>query len=179
MGGVEHEVVELLGRLPHRQVDDEQRVVVGPHVARRLAALVDQPPHEPRRRLGERVDPVERVDELGRVGVVEGLAQAGHVELGEVPPGATSSSPNLRRVAERRRGRHEQRGDLVEAGVGQPHRRALDGDAGPRPAVGVEQRRGHRAHADVALAVVERPAPPAGDQRGRRAARRATSAWRR
>ena len=33
--GAVHEVVELLGRLPHRQVDDQQRVVVGADVARR------------------------------------------------------------------------------------------------------------------------------------------------
>ena len=79
------EVGELFGRLPHRQVDDHQRVVVGPDVARRLAAVVGEPPHETRRRLGDGVDPIEVGDELGGVGVVEGLVETGDVELGEVP----------------------------------------------------------------------------------------------
>ena len=37
VGGAEHEVVEIVGRAPHGQVDDHERVVVGTHVARGLA----------------------------------------------------------------------------------------------------------------------------------------------
>ncbi len=61
-------------RRPHRQVDDGRRVVVGTHVARRLPAVVGEPPHEAGRRLGQGVDLAEGGDELGGVGVLEGLA---------------------------------------------------------------------------------------------------------
>ena len=64
----------------------------------------------------------------------------------------------------------EQLGEVGEAIVGESGGWPLDRPRPPTRAVRVEQRRGDRAHADVALTVVERPAPPAssrevGDER--------------
>src|SRR5262249_59927914 len=49
-----------------------------------VAAVVLEPPDEARRVLGNRVDPVEIVDEVGHARVVERAADASDIELGEV-----------------------------------------------------------------------------------------------
>jgi len=59
-------------------------------------------------------------------------------------------------------GIEQQPGELGEPGVGEPRRRTLDRHRRPRRSRAVAQRRGHRAHAAVTLAVVERPAPGSG-----------------
>src|SRR5258707_7360847 len=49
-----------------------------------VAAVILEPPHEAWRVLGNRVDAVEIVDEVGHARVVERIADASDIQLGEV-----------------------------------------------------------------------------------------------
>ena len=78
-------VSQRLDRLPDRQVDGEQLVLV--HRADRggIAVLRLEPPDETRRRVGERVDPVEVGDEVGDQRVIDTRPQSPDVDLREMP----------------------------------------------------------------------------------------------
>src|SRR5262245_42288903 len=96
--------------------------------------------------------------------MVERLMQAGDVVLGEVPGGGAHDG-TLGNLDRHRPGRFdEDLSELLHTRVREPGGRSLDRYAGPCRAVRGEQRRGDGAHADVALAVVEAPAPPAGGE---------------
>jgi hypothetical protein len=73
--------VQVLVGAPDGQIDDHPRVagLVGPAQVARFVA-----PDEPRRLVGEPVDPVQRGDELPYAGRVDREAQAGEVDLGEL-----------------------------------------------------------------------------------------------
>jgi AcrR family transcriptional regulator len=79
-----HKVPERLDIGPYRQVDDQQRIVVHHHVTRRVACIIFEAPDKPGRSFRQQIDGVERGYELGVVGMVEGLMEAGDVQFGQV-----------------------------------------------------------------------------------------------
>ena len=77
------ELLQRLGRFPHRQVDDHVGVGKGPDVGG-ITTLRLQAPHEPRSGVGQPIDQGQAGDEVGQQRIVERGAQLGHVHIGEV-----------------------------------------------------------------------------------------------
>ena len=78
------EGLQRLRVLPDRHVDDD---VLAHGLQRgRIARVVLQPPDETRRAVRDRVDAVERADEVGELRGVERRTQARDVHLGQLEP---------------------------------------------------------------------------------------------
>src|SRR5262245_50467614 len=77
------ETFQGFDRFPHRHVQEQARIVESVDGGG-VAAVVLEPPDEAWRVLGNRIDTVEIVDEVGHARVVERIADASDIELGEM-----------------------------------------------------------------------------------------------
>src|SRR3990167_850825 len=83
MQGRVGEGFEPLDRPPHRHVEQDARIVEGRDL-RGVAGLVLEPPDKAVAPLGERIDPVEIVDEVRDAGIVQRIARPADVDLREL-----------------------------------------------------------------------------------------------
>ncbi len=90
---------QRLDIFPHRQIRQDGRVIVDPHV-HRVAAFVLQPPHEALDLVGKPVHAFDILDELAHARIVERIADPRDIELGEVA-GLPSCCRLARRAARR------------------------------------------------------------------------------
>ena len=79
-------MAQRLDRLPHGEIDDEERIV-GEQDVRRVPRVGLKPPDVTRARLGEAVDRLEGLHEARDPVIVDRRKQASDVDLGEVEAG--------------------------------------------------------------------------------------------
>src|SRR6185437_13560074 len=80
MNGLINEALERLDALPHRHIDGDARIGIGPR-AGGIAAVVDETPDEAGRAFGQPVDQPEVIGEIGHARIVDLVADAADVQL--------------------------------------------------------------------------------------------------